>query len=300
MIDVVDQYAKLLDECPYVGSIQSRKTKFSYNYLLDKEMWYEVTHLPISLYSQLKRYQKDGIKFVLDHFGRCLIGDEMGVGKTLQGISVAKIYWLDWPFLVICPTSLKLNWKLELKKWLINLDDSRIMIIHTGSSNKEKFPDDIKSKDVYIMSYEIAKAREKELKKHDFKMIICDEAHLLKSRDSKRSVALRPILQNTKRWILMSGTPMLAAPFEIFNLVQILRPDVFTDFGIFANLYCDPKRKVFHNKTIIDYKGSANLSELNYWLTKHIMIRRLKKDVLSELPDKTRIQIPIEVGKAYK
>ena len=98
----------------------------------------------------------------------------------------------------------------------------------------------------------------------------------------------------------MSGTPMLAAPYELFNLVMILRPDIFTDFKYFANLYCNPKQKMFNGKSITDYKGSANLSELNYWLTKHIMIRRLKKDVLSELPDKTRIQIPIQVGKDYK
>lgn len=159
---------------------RNKNSKTYYNYLSDKDMGYELTRLPMSLYSKLKRYQKDGVRYVLEHYGRCLIGDEMGVGKTLQGIWVAKIYDFDWPFLIICPTSLKLNWKLELKKWLIDLDESKIMIINTGSTTKEKFPDDIKSKDVYIMSYEIAKAREKELHKHEFKMIICDEAHLLK------------------------------------------------------------------------------------------------------------------------
>lgn len=65
---------------------RNKNSKTYYNYLLDKDMGYELTRLPMSLYSKLKRYQKDGVRYVLEHYGRCLIGDEMGVGKTLQGI----------------------------------------------------------------------------------------------------------------------------------------------------------------------------------------------------------------------
>lgn len=73
---------------------------------------------------------------------------------------------------------------------------------------------------------------------------------------------------------------MLACPYEIFNLVWIIRPDIFENEKIFVGLYWDPKNKpLFNGKMAIDKRGSSNLPELNYWLNKHIMIRRLKKDV---------------------
>ena len=101
---------------------------------------------------------------------------------------------------------------------------------------------------------------------------------------SKRSNVLIPILREMKRIILISGTPMLARPEEIFNLLHIIRPDIFTNFMKFAARYCDPKKSRYGK----DYSGACHIRELNYLITKHIMIRRLKKDVLTELPDKIR------------
>lgn len=75
----------------------------------------------------------------------------------------------------------------------------------------------------------------------DFKVCIADEAHYLKSIDSQRSKALVPLLQNAKRVILLSGTPVLSKPVEIFNLMKILRPDVHPNFKTFADRYCDPR-----------------------------------------------------------
>ena len=68
----------------------------------------------------------------------------------------------------------------------------------------------------------------------DFKVCIADEAHYLKSKDSQRSKELVPVLQNAKRVILLSGTPVLSRPVEVFNLIKILRPDVTPAFTTFA------------------------------------------------------------------
>lgn len=93
-----------------------------------------------------------------------------------------------------------------------------------------------------------------------------------------------PIFSRAKRCILMTGTPILSHPVELFNLMKIIRPDVIPSFTAFTYRYCDPKATKF----AIDYSGSACLEELNYVLKATTMIRRLKKDVLTELPAKTR------------
>ena len=79
-----------------------------------------------------------------------------------------------------------------------------------------------------------------------------------------------------KRLILLSDTPMLARPSELFNLVKMLRPDIFTEFIEFANRYCNPKDGPYGK----DYSGASNVKELHHLLEGKIMIRRLKKDVL--------------------
>lgn len=85
-----------------------------------------------------------------------------------------------------------------------------------------------------------------------------------------------PILSNAKRCILISGTPMLNRPVEMFNLINILRPDAFPKFVDYSNRYCDPKMGNFG----MDYSGNSCSNELHFLLTKNLMIRRLKIDVL--------------------
>ena len=86
-----------------------------------------------------------------------------------------------------------------------------------------------------------------------------------------------PILTRTKRLMLLSGTPMLARPSELFNLLRMLRPDIFNNFFDFANRYCSPKETQYGK----DYSGAANTRELHYLLEGKVMIRRLKKEVLT-------------------
>lgn len=129
------------------------------------------------------------------------------------------------------------------------------------------------------MSYDLAQRRHEELKEQHFQCIIADEAHYLKSRDSKRSVNLIPILQGSKRVLLLSGTPILNRPVEIFNVMKIIRPDVTPSFREFAGRYCDPKVSDYR-PNVMDYSGATCTQELHHLLQEAYMIRRLKKDVL--------------------
>ena len=122
------------------------------------------------------------------------------------------------------------------------------------------------------------------MQQKNFNAVIADEAHFLKSRDSKRSKNLIPIIQAAKRVVLLSGTPILNRPVEIFNLLRIIRPDVTPSFKDFTNRYCNPKQTNYG----MDYSGAACTSELHNLLQNSYMVRRLKKDVLDQLPDKRR------------
>lgn len=244
---------------------------------------YAFTSLPRNLQITLYKFQKEGIEFGIRKKGRLLIADEMGVGKTIQAICISAVFKDDYPCLIICPSSLKLAWKGEIEKWLTEvIDTNLVQVFKTG---KEDFIEDQK---FYIISYELAAKISEKIEKMEFKMAIVDEAHYLKNKDSKRTKKLTPILQKSKRLMLLTGTPILAKPVEIYPILHILRPDVFRSTLAFYNRYCDPKPTHFG----MDYSGASNTRELNFMLQK-VMIRRLKKDVLSQLPPKKRQKIEI-------
>ena len=149
-----------------------------------------------------------------------------------------------------------------------------------------------------IVSYNIAQKLADLIEKMRFQIVIADEAHYLKSRESKRSRSLVPVLNKMKRVLLLTGTPMLGKPNEIFNLIKILRPDIFTKFLDFGVRYCAPKESAYG----IDWSGSSNTRELHLLLEKSLMVRRLKNEVLMELPAKRRqkVTLPIDRGMVNK
>ena len=146
------------------------------------------------------------------------------------------------------------------------------------------------------MSYDLASRRHLDLAELNFQACIADEAHYLKSRGAKRTKTLMPILMKSKRLMLLTGTPILSHPVELYNLLKTLRPDVMTSFSQYTQRYCDPKASRF----AMDYTGSTCVDELNFLLNRTLMIRRLKKDVLADLPDKTRQKIPIKLNEEMR
>lgn len=99
-----------------------------------------------------------------------------------------------------------------------------------------------------------------------------------------------PLLIKIKRVLLLSGTPILARPSELYNLLRILRPDIFYSYKEFGLRYCNPRESYFG----VDWTGSSNMRELHLMLEKGLMIRRLKSEVLTELPAKRRQKIIVQ------
>ena len=266
---------------------QSNNKKSTTQVTLDfsKDEYKSLDSLPNQFLSTLYEFQKDGINFGIQRKGRFLLADEMGVGKSIQAIGVSLLFKENWPVLIICPSSLKLVWRDEIEKWIPEINKDKINI-QVFKSSKDQFKNGEK---FYIMSYDLSVKLEQKIKDKNFNFIIADEAHYLKSQDAKRTKCLIPIIQKSKRVLLLTGTPILSKPVELYPLLTMIRPDLFHNFKIYGNRYCDPKANFFG----VDWTGSSCAKELNYIL-KNIMIRRLKKDVISQLPPKKRQKIEIQ------
>ena len=251
LVDLDPITQMVFDVCEYAipFSDESKKNLVGYDFkndLVGRKI--SLRDLPPTLMHSLYNFQKVGVQFGVDHHGRCMIGDEMGVGKTIQAISIAYLFQKDWPVLIVTPSSLKFSWRDEILTWIEHIRPDQIQVF-------QKSTDDFDPNCcIYIMSYVIATKLAAFINKKNFRMCICDEVHYLKSRDSQRSRFLVPLLIKMKRVLLLSGTPMLARPNELYNLLRILRPDIFYSFKDFGLRYCAPRESYFG----IDWTGSSN------------------------------------------
>ena len=235
------------------------------------------------LYGKLFQYQKEGVEHVVRHFdGRALIADDMGLGKTLQALALSKYYGIT-KVLVICPAYLRYNWRAEFEKWLnVNPDD--VSLIKKGTDKLTGYP--------VIISYELATKRKIELEDFGFDMVICDESHYLKNHKTKRTRGLSPLIRKIDKAILLTGTPALNRPCELYSQANMIRKQYFPKYKQYAERYCDRKMSPLG---YWDDSGSSNPHEL-CWLAKQtVMIRRLKRDVLKDLPTKHRSQLHIDL-----
>ncbi len=262
--------------------IKRKKKEEKIDYLNDDNTKRKVEQLTRTLKNALYDFQVEGVKFGIEHHCRFLLADEMGVGKTIQAISLAYLYRDSWPVLIICPGSMKYLWKGEIQTWL-GLKDIRINIIN---SSKQKISTEAY---FYIISYDLVRNILKKLRRMTFDFVILDEAHSIKNKDSLRARNILPIAIRAKRLILMTGTPLLAKPYEGYPLLYALRPDLFPYFKRYAYRYCDPQPTPFG----ISWSGTSNTKEL-HWILSTLMVRRLKNDVLNRLPPKHRQKVLID------
>ena len=267
-----------------VLKIKRKKKEEKIDYTKDNKER-DVDTLPRSIKDALYDFQVDGVKFGIEHHCRFLLADEMGVGKTIQAISLCYLYREDWPVLIVCPGSMKYLWKGEIQTWL-GFKNERIDILN---SSKQKISDKAY---FYIISYDLVSHILKKLKRMKFDFVILDEAHCIKNRETIRAKNILPIAIRAKRLILMTGTPLLAKPLEGYPLLYALRPDIFPYFKQYAYRYCDPQPTPFG----INWSGTSNTKEL-HWLLSTLMVRRLKKQVLNKLPPKRRQKVEIKIDK---
>ncbi|KAJ7345817.1 hypothetical protein JRQ81_001767 [Phrynocephalus forsythii] len=255
----------------------------------------ELSYLPEKLKRKLLPFQKKGVLFALERAGRCMIADEMGLGKTIQAIAVAYYYKSEWPLLIVVPSSLRYPWVDEIEKWIPDLCPEDIVIIQNKADTWR-----ISSSKVIVLGYGLltsdAQTLIDALHKQKFKVVIVDESHYMKSRNAVRSKILLPIVQNAVRAILLTGTPALGRPEELFMQLEALCPQKFGTWIEYAKKYCDARIRFFGKRKQWDCRGASNLDELHNLLS-NVMIRRLKNEVLTQLPPKIRQRISFDLPK---
>lgn len=226
---------------------------------------------------ELLPFQRAGVEFGNMAKGRFLIGDAMGLGKTTQSLS-----WVyhnkAFPTLVVCPAHLKYNWQDEAEKWFSKRVSTHVVV----SSDKH-----IKDADLTIINYDILNKFTDRIKKKRYKTIIFDESQYIQSYKSLRTKASRKISKGVDHVIGLSGTPFMNRPVELFTILNIICPSTFSSFFKYAYRYCGPKV----TKWATTFKGATNIQELANVLRQTVMIRRDKKEVLPQLPDKNSIMI---------
>jgi SWI/SNF-related matrix-associated actin-dependent regulator of chromatin subfamily A-like protein 1 len=244
---------------------------------------FDQSKIPEKLWSTLFPYQKEGIKNIINLYGsRCLLADDMGLGKTRQALAFIG-HCQPARVLVVCPSYLRYHWKHALHEW-IGLDSQ---LVKKGNEHLEE--------DVCVVSYDMLHALG--IPAGIFDVVVCDESHYVKSRKTKRTKAITPLVRSAKRALLITGTPALNRPIELFSQLYMLRPAYIKNYTSYAARYCNGKPTPFG----YDDRGSSNSWELNWVLKKGFMVRRLKRDVLTQLPAKTRHTIWLEVkGKDLK
>ncbi|KAK9672109.1 hypothetical protein RND81_12G077000 [Saponaria officinalis] len=254
--------------------------------------------IPSCIESKLLAFQRDGVRFVLQHGGRALVADEMGLGKTLQAIAVTTCVKEAWPVLVLTPSSLRLHWASMIQEWLkIPPSDIVVVLSQCSGSNRAGFSVVSSTKGTLrldgvfnIISYDAVPKLQGLLMASEFKVVIADESHYLKNAQAKRTIAALPVLAKAQYVILLSGTPALSRPIELFKQLEALYPDVYKNVHEYGSRYC--RGGVFGQ-----YQGASNHEELHNLIKATLMIRRLKKDVLSELPVKRRQQVYLDLAE---
>lgn len=237
----------------------------------------DLSHVDPQLTRSLMPFQRDGVNFAVSREGRLLLADDMGLGKTVQAICIAAYYRSEWPLLVVAPSSVRFTWAEAFRRWLPSVRADSINVVVTGR-------DSLRSGLVNIISYDLLNKMDKQQPSSPFSVIIMDESHFLKNMKTARCRAALPLLKTAKRVILLSGTPAMSRPAELYTQILAVRPSLFPRFHDFGTRYCDARQLPWG----WDYSGSSRLSELKLLLEESLMLRRLKSEVLSQLPAKQR------------
>lgn len=244
----------------------------------------------VNLKVQPYPYQLEGIKYGLER-KRVFIGDECGLGKTLQSIGIidtANAY----PCLVICPVSLKINWQREFEKFT----DRKALILDNSNITTWSYLLQMKMFDVAIVNYESLKkyfvwdTGPKNFRLKDvvfspqikqFKSVIIDESHRVKDPSTQQAIFTKGIATGKDYVIMLSGTPVVNRPEDLVSQLSIM--DRLVEFG-------------GKTKFLQDFGDGKNLSTLSARLYDKCLIRREKAKVLTQLPSKTRCDMYLDIS----
>ena len=206
-----------------------------------------------------------------------ILADDMGLGKTTATV-IASLETGAKKILIICPASLKINWQREIE----NYTDRSISIVEGKKWEDADFM--IINFDILKNFHDLKKVKESVVLKHEFDLVIIDEAHYIQNKQAQRTKIANDICKKVGRVWLLTGTPMTSRPINYYNLLDLVDSPVAYNWMAYAIRYCEGYQFSVGSRKVWNLNGASNLEELRDRTKTHVL-RRLKEDIL-DLPDK--------------
>lgn len=235
----------------------------------------ETSDVPAVINADLRKYQFEGVKWLerlrLMHLNG-ILADDMGLGKTLQAIiaiTQAKIKNPKATALVVCPTSLLYNWQAEFNKFNAKLET---LVVDGAPQHRRKLLKETKQPDIFITSYNLLQKDVEIYKTLPFDYLILDEGQYIKNRTTRNAKSVKQL--NAVHRLILTGTPIENSLEELWSLFDFLMPGLLSSFDRFVDKYI---------------RSSSNQMEALKRKVSPFILRRMKEDVLDDLPPVTEI-----------
>lgn len=244
----------------------------------------QTTVIPKNLQAELRSYQVDGFRWMsrLANWGAgACLADDMGLGKTIQAIALMLSRGQKGASLVIAPASVLLNWKTEINRFAPSLMP---IVMQSSENNREEVIKKASEFDVVLTTYGLLINESEQLAAKEWNLIILDEAHTIKNKDTKMSKAAMKL--NGGFRLLLTGTPLQNHLGEIWNLFQFANPGLLGSFQHFNDNFIMP----------IEKDGNKQRQKQLKKMLLPFLLRRTKSEVLDELPEKTEVTLLVELS----
>jgi SWI/SNF-related matrix-associated actin-dependent regulator 1 of chromatin subfamily A len=221
-------------------------------------------------------HQKECIIKLLEN-DKFIVADDMGLGKTTSTV-ISSIESGSKKILIICPATLKINWKREIALYT---NESTFIVEGKKWEEGHKY---------YIVNYDILKnfheikSKDSVIMKEYFDLVVIDEAHYISNPQAQRTKLINDIVKEIPKLWLLTGTPMTSRPMNYYNLLNLIESPVASNWMAYAIRYCAGYQFTVGKRKVWNVTGASNLEELRDRTSRHV-IRRLKTDVL-DLPEK--------------
>lgn len=222
-------------------------------------------------------HQKEAVQKLAEN-KKFILADDMGLGKTTSTI-IAALETGAKKVLIICPATLKINWKREIENY-----SDRSIFISEGKSFSTEHDFVIINYDIIKNFHDTKKKDESQVISANFDLVVVDEAHYIKNPTAQRTKLINDIANRVDRLWLLTGTPMTSRPIDYFNLLSLVDSPVSKNWMAYAIRYCSGYQFNAGGRKIWNVTGASNLEELRD-RTSSLTLRRLKENVL-DLPDK--------------
>lgn len=282
----------------YINSLKENKyksitTNYSFDEFINNFVKYKNLKIKFDDHDEkvLRDYQKDGVKWLYTLY-KCDLGgilaDEMGLGKSLQTISFIKQILnkkKDAKIMIVCPTSLVYNWQKEFDKFA---PDLKYVTVSESKDKRLEIINDFDKYNVFITSYGLIRNDNDEYENKEFELCVIDEAQTIKNYQAGMTREVKKIEARTK--IALTGTPIENSVLELWSIFDFIMPGYLNNIMKFRENYGIKE---------FDDESTNKIKRLSYQISPFIL-RRRKKDVSKELPDKVENNIYLDLPDVQK